>query len=72
MQKRLNQTIHLQKSREEVYKRTQAVQENIKKSFDKRTKTNNFQVLGVELDYLVYFVSQHWTPIPSKGRQRRP
>ena len=43
MQRRLNQTIHLQQSREEVYKRTQAAQESIKKIFDKRTKANNFQ-----------------------------
>ena len=44
MQKRLNQTIHLQQSREEVYKRTQAIQENIKNIFDKRTKENDFQI----------------------------
>ena len=44
MQRRLNQTIHLQQSGEEVYKRTQAVQDNIKKTFDRRTKANNFQV----------------------------
>ena len=44
MQRRLNQTIHLQKSREEVYKRTQAIQENIKKIFDRRTKANDFHI----------------------------
>ena len=44
MQRRLNQTIHLQQSREEVYKRTQALQENIKKIFDRRTKANDFQI----------------------------
>ena len=44
MQRRLNQTIHLQHSREEVYKRTQVVQENIKKIFERRTKANDFQI----------------------------
>ena len=44
MQRRLNQTIHLQQSREEVYKRTQAVQENMKKIFDRRTKANDFRI----------------------------
>ena len=44
MKRRLNQTIHLQHSREEVYKRTQAVQENIKKIFDRRTKANDFHI----------------------------
>ena len=44
MQRRLNQTIHLQQSREEVYKRTQAVQENIKKIFGRRAKENDFQI----------------------------
>ena len=44
MQRRLNQTIHLQQSREEVYKRIQAIQDNIKKIFDRRTKENDFQI----------------------------
>ena len=44
MQRRLNQTIQLHKSREEVYNRTQEVQENIKKIFDRRTKANDFQI----------------------------
>ena len=38
MQRRINQTIHLQQSREEIYKRTKTVQGGIKKRFDKRTK----------------------------------
>ena len=42
MQRRLNQTIHLQKTREEVYKRNQVVQEKMKKIFDRRTKDNDF------------------------------
>ena len=44
IQRRLNQTIHFQQSREEVYNRTKAVQENIKKIFDRRTKENDFQI----------------------------
>ena len=42
MQRRINQTIHLQQNREEVYERTQLFQENVKKLFDKRTKAKNF------------------------------
>jgi len=38
------QTIQLQQSREEVYNRTQVVQENIKNFFDKRTKVDDFQM----------------------------
>ena len=44
IQIRLNQTIHLQQSKEEVYNRTHTLQENIKKIFDKRTKANDFQI----------------------------
>lgn len=51
MQRRINQTIHLQQSREEVYKRTQVVQEGIKKLLDKRTKENDFQVGNVVLKW---------------------
>ena len=51
MQRRINQTIHLQQTREEVYERTQLVQENVKKLFDKRTKANNFQVGNVVLKW---------------------
>jgi hypothetical protein len=42
---RINQMIHLMQSREEVYNRTQVIQENIKNIYDKRTKEDNF-VLG--------------------------
>ena len=38
MARRINQTIHLQQTREEVYNRALKLQENIKKLFDKRTK----------------------------------
>jgi hypothetical protein len=43
-QRRINQMIHLQQSREEVYKTTQIVQESIKKIFDKRTKEDDFEL----------------------------
>jgi hypothetical protein len=36
--------IHLQQSSEEVYNKTQVVQESIKKIFDKRTKENYFKL----------------------------
>ena len=44
MIRRINQTIHLQQIREEVYDRAQKVQENIKKLFDKRTKACDFNI----------------------------
>ena len=36
--------IHLQQSREEVFNKTQVVQERIKKIFDKRTKEDDFEL----------------------------
>eukprot|EP00253_Pinus_taeda_P032411 PITA_32411 len=42
IQRRINQTIHLQQTREEVYHRNQVLQEKLKKVFDKRTKTEDF------------------------------
>jgi transposase InsO family protein len=39
LQRRINQTIHLHQSREEVHNRTQLIQESIKKTFDRRTKS---------------------------------
>jgi len=42
IQKRINQTIHLQQTREEVYHRNQVLQEKLKKMFDKRTKAEDF------------------------------
>ena len=44
MMRRINQTIHLQENREEVYNRAHKVQENIKKMFDKRTKASDFKI----------------------------
>ena len=51
MQRRINQTIHLQQTREEVYERTQLIHENTKKLFDKRTKANSFQVGNIVLKW---------------------
>ena len=42
--RRINQTIHLQQTREEVYNRALKVQENIKKLFDKRNKASDFKI----------------------------
>jgi len=42
IQRRINQTIHLQQKREEVYHRNQVLQEKLKKMFHKRTKAKNF------------------------------
>ena len=44
MIRRINQTIHLQQTREEVYNRALHKQENIKKLFDKRTKASDFSI----------------------------
>ena len=44
MVRRINQTIHLQQTREEVYNRAQKVQENINKLFDQRTKSCDFKI----------------------------
>jgi len=43
-QRRINQMIHLQKYREEVFNKTWVVQESIKKIFDKRTKEDYFEL----------------------------
>ena len=44
IQRRINQTIHLQQTKEEVYQRSQVLQEKIKKIFDKRTKEKYFHL----------------------------
>ena len=44
MMRRIIHTVQLQQTREEVYNRTQLVQENIKKLFDKRKKENDFKI----------------------------
>ena len=42
IQRRINQTIHLQQTREQVYDRARIMQEKLKRMFDKRTKAENF------------------------------
>ena len=42
IQRRINETILLQQTREEEYKRAQVPQEKLKKIFDKRTKAEDF------------------------------
>jgi len=44
IQRWINQTIHLQQTREKVYHRVQILQEKLKKMFDKRTKAEDFHV----------------------------
>ena len=44
MVRRINQTIHLQQTREDVYSRALKVQENIKRLFDKRKKAGDFKI----------------------------
>eukprot|EP00253_Pinus_taeda_P026434 PITA_26434 len=42
IQRRVNQTIHLQQTREKVYERAQILQEKLKRMFDKRAKAEDF------------------------------
>jgi hypothetical protein len=42
IQRRINENLQLQQSREEVYNQTQVIQENIKKIYDKRAKADDF------------------------------
>ena len=42
MQRRVNQTIHLQQTREQVFDRVQILQEKLKKMFDKKAKVEDF------------------------------
>ena len=44
MIRRINQTIHLQQTREEVYNKALQKKISIKKLFDKRTKASNFKI----------------------------
>ena len=48
VQRRINQTIQLQQSREEVYNNTQVIQENVKNIFDRRTKADDFNIGGTK------------------------
>ena len=42
IQRRINQTIHLQQTGEEVYIKAQVIQDKIMKIFDKKTKEDDF------------------------------
>eukprot|EP00253_Pinus_taeda_P003422 PITA_03422 len=42
IQRRINQTIHLQQTREQVYDRAQILQEKLKRMFDKKSKAKDF------------------------------
>eukprot|EP00253_Pinus_taeda_P029566 PITA_29566 len=44
MQRRINQIIGLQQTREEVFNRVQVLQEKLKRAFDRRTKAENFNI----------------------------
>eukprot|EP00253_Pinus_taeda_P015232 PITA_15232 len=44
MQRRINQIVCLQQTREEVYNRVQILQEKLKKAFDRRTKAEDFNI----------------------------
>ena len=44
MQRRINQMIHLQQKREEVFQNTFKLQERIKKIYDRKSKANKFQL----------------------------
>lgn len=49
MQRRINQMVHLQQTREEVLQNSLRLQERIKKIYDKKAKSENFQLEDVVL-----------------------
>ena len=49
MQRRINQMIHLQQTREEVLHNTLKLQERIKKIYDRKAKPDDFQIDDVVL-----------------------
>jgi hypothetical protein len=51
VQRRINQMIHLTESRKELYNKTQVIQENIKKIFDRRTKEDDFELGNLVLKW---------------------
>ena len=51
MQRRLNQMIHLQQTREEVFRNTSKLQEKIKKIYGRKAKAEKFQVDDVVLKW---------------------
>ena len=44
MQRRVNQIVCLQQTREEVYNRVQVLQEKLKKAYDRKTKAEDFNI----------------------------
>ena len=44
IQRRINETIHLQQTREEVYVKSQVIEDKIKNIFDKKTKEDDFYI----------------------------
>ena len=51
MQRRINQMIHLQQTREEVFQNTFKLQEHIKKIYDRKAKADKFQLDEVVLKW---------------------
>eukprot|EP00253_Pinus_taeda_P020827 PITA_20827 len=51
MQRRLNQMVHLEQTREEVFKNTSKLQEKIKKIYDRKAKADKFQLDDVVLKW---------------------
>jgi len=51
MQRRLNQMIHLQQTREQFFQNTSKLQEKIKKIYDKKVKVDKFQLDDVVLKW---------------------
>jgi len=51
MQRRLNQMVHLQQTREEAFKNTSKLQEKIKKIYDRKAKVDRFQLDDVVLKW---------------------
>eukprot|EP00253_Pinus_taeda_P020186 PITA_20186 len=51
MQRRLNQMVHLQQTREEVFQNTSKLQEKIKKIYDRKAKVDKFQLEEVVLKW---------------------
>eukprot|EP00253_Pinus_taeda_P006384 PITA_06384 len=51
MQRRLNQMVHLQQTREEVFQNTSKLQEKIKKIYDRKAEADKFQLDDVVLKW---------------------
>jgi hypothetical protein len=51
IQRRINQLIHVQQMREEVFNNTQLFQDKMKKVFDKKTKADDFKINDLVLKW---------------------